>query len=139
MTKILVAVDGSPESDKALDYAAALAKTGGAELIVVNVAEDLCPAGVTEIDCNVVRELAMKGANTTVAAALERLKSRGASARTIIESGRPADVIDAIAQRERVDQIVVGSRGRHGARKLALGSVSGRVAEWAPVTVTIVR
>lgn len=139
MTKILVAVDGSPESDKALDYAADLAKANKAELVVVNVAEDFCPAGVTEIDCKVVRELAMKGAKATLAAALERVKPKGISTRGVIESGRPADVVDGIAQREKVDQVVVGSRGKHGARKLALGTVSGRIAEWSPVTVTIVR
>lgn len=139
MAKILVAIDGSPESDKALDYAASVTSAGKGELLVINVAEDFCPAGLTEIDCNVVRELALKGAKSVLSAALERLKAKGVTARSIIESGRPADVIDAVATREKVDQIVIGSRGKHGARKLALGTVSGRVAEWAPVTVTIVR
>lgn len=139
MKRILVAVDGSAESNKALDFAVSLAKGAHAELLVVNVAEDMCPIGLTEFDVRTVRDIAQKESDAVLAAALERAKAGGAKARGITESGSPAEVIDGIAKREQVDQVVVGSHGKHGARKLALGSVSSRIVEWAPCTVTVVK
>lgn len=140
MDKVLVAVDGSPASDKALQFALGLVQDQpGKELLIVNVAEDLCPLALSELDVDTIRELSRKEAEATLTMALTRAQAAGVSARGISEAGSPAEVIDAIAQREGITQIVVGSHGRHGARKLALGSVSGRVAEWAPCTVTIVK
>jgi nucleotide-binding universal stress UspA family protein len=137
----LVAVDGSAVSDKALDFAVGLVRSsaGALDLLIVNVAEDLCPLALSELDVDTIRDLSRKEADATLAAALDRARLAGVAARGLTETGSPADVIDAIAQREGVGQVVIGSHGRHGARKLALGSVSGRVAEWAPCTVTIVK
>ncbi len=139
MKRILVAVDGSAESDKALDFAVGLAKGAQAELLVVNVAEDMCPIGVTELDVKTVREISRKESDAILAAALERARAGGARVRGVSEPGSPAAVIEDIARREQVDQVVVGSHGKHGARKVALGSVSSRVVEWAPCTVTVVK
>ena len=139
MKRILVAVDGSAESNKALDFAVDLAKGAQGELLVVNVAEDMCPIGLTEFDINTVREIARKESDAILAAAVERAKAGGVKTRGITETGSPAEVIEAIAQREKVEHVVVGSHGKHGARKVALGSVSSRVVEWAPCTVTVVK
>ena len=62
--KIIVADDGSDFAQKAIDKAVELAKKEESEIICVNVMEDYCPIGLTEIDCNVVRELQTKEANT---------------------------------------------------------------------------
>ncbi|MEW5892034.1 MAG: universal stress protein [Pseudomonadota bacterium] len=139
MKRILVAVDGSAESNKALDYAANLAKSEQAELLVVNVTEDFCPVGLVELDIQTMLDIAKKESDAVLAAALSRAQAAGAQARGIIETGSPADVIDTIAKRENVDTVVVGSHGKHGARKVALGSVSSRVVEWSPCTVIVVK
>lgn len=116
-----------------------MARSTAAELLVVNVAEDLCPIGLTEFDVKTVQDIARKESDSALAAALARASQGGAQVRGVSESGSPADVIDAIAQREQVDQVVVGSHGKHGARKVALGRVSGRVVERVPCTVTVVK
>lgn len=139
MKRILVAVDGSAESNKALDFAMDMAKSTSSELIVVNAAEDLCPIGLTEFDVKTVLEISQKEADAVLAAAMARTKASGIQARGITKTGSPAEVIDSIAKQDQVDLVVVGSHGKHGARKVALGSVSSRVAEWAPCTVTIVK
>ena len=54
MQKIIVADDGSGFAQKAIDKAVELAKKEESEIICVNVMEDYCPIGLTEIDCNVV-------------------------------------------------------------------------------------
>jgi 3-phenylpropionate/trans-cinnamate dioxygenase ferredoxin reductase component len=58
---------------------------------------------------------------------------------TRVEEGDPADRIVETAEREDADLVVVGSRGLSGVRRWVLGSVSDRVAHYAPADVLIVR
>lgn len=139
MKKIAVTTDGSAESDKAIDRAIEAAKKDGAEVIVVNVAEDYCPMGLAEMDCDSIRELVMKESKGIMSAALEKLKAAGITARGIVEAGSPADTIVEIAKREEADEIIMASHGRHGVKKLVMGSVTARVVEWATCPVTVVK
>lgn len=137
--KILVATDGSPESDRALDKAAELAAAQGAELLVINVAEDFCPVGLVEIDCDTVAAILKKESEGILSAAMKRLEAQGVKAQGHIEHGSPAEAIVEVATREKVDAIIIAAHGKHGVKKLALGSVSARVVEWAPCMVTVVK
>lgn len=137
--KILVATDGSPESDRALDKAAELAAAQGAELLVINVAEDFCPEGEVEIDCDTVAAITRKASEDILSRAMKRLEGKGLETRGSIERGSPAKTIIDLAAREEVDSIVIAAHGKHGVKKLILGSISARVVEWAPCTVTIVK
>jgi len=139
MQKILVAYDGSPFAQKALDKAVELAGKGEAEIICVHVIEDFCPIGLTEIDCTVVRELQTKESNAITAHAEEELKKKGASARVITETGGPAEMIIEVARREAADLIIAASHGKHGARKFAFGSTTARLIERSPVPVLVMK
>lgn len=139
MKKIVVTTDGSAASDKAIDRAIEVVKKDGAEVIVVNVAEDYCPMGLAEMDCDTIRELVMKESKAIMSVALEKLKAAGITARGIIEIGSPADTIVEVVKREKADEIIMASHGRHGAKKLVMGSVTARVVEWAPCPVTVVK
>ena len=139
MKKIIVATDGSIDAGKALDRAMEMARKESLEVVVLNVAEDYCPIGLEEIDCGAIRDLVMKESRGILAAALEKMKAAGVTARGIIEAGSPADVIVEVAKREKADEIIAASHGRHGVKKLAMGSVTSRVVEWAPCPVTVVK
>lgn len=139
MQKIIVADDGSTFAQKAIDKSIELAKKEEIEIICVNVIEDFCPIGLTEIDCNVVRELQMKEANTIIAAAVEKFKKAGVNARVIIEIGSPAEMITEVAKREGADMIIAASHGKHGAKKFAFGSVTARLIEHSPVPVLVMK
>lgn len=139
MKRIVVATDGSQEADKALDRAIEAAKTGLAEIIVVNIAEEWCPIGLAEMDCETMSALVMKESEGIMKAALSRTAAAGVAARGIIEKGSPAEAIVEVAKREKADEIIAASHGKHGARKLAMGSVSARLVEWAPCPVTVVK
>jgi nucleotide-binding universal stress UspA family protein len=139
MKKILVTTDGSADSDKAIDMAIEVAKKDGAEIIVLNVAEDYCPIGLAEMDCDTIREIVMKESKGIMSAALEKFKAAGITARGIIERGRPADTIIEVIKREKVDEVIMASHGKHGAKKIVMGSVTARVVEWAPCPVTVVK
>jgi nucleotide-binding universal stress UspA family protein len=139
MKKVIVATDGSPDADKAINRAIETAKKEAVEIIVVNVAEEYCPIGLAEMDCGTIRDIVMKESKGIMFAALEKMKAAGITARGIIEEGSPAETIIEIAKKENADEILVASHGKHGAKKFATGSVAARITEWAPCPVTIVK
>lgn len=139
MKTIVVATDGSAAADKAVDAAAARAKQEAARLVIINVSEPFCPIGVSELDIGVFDSAMKKESAAILDAALGRAQAIGASATTVHEVGPPAEGIIAIARREGASEIFVASHGRHGFARAALGSVSSRVVEWAPCTVTVVK
>ncbi len=139
MGTILVATDGSAAADKAVDAASRRAQKEQARLVVVNISEPFCPIGQSELDVGVFEDAMKKESAAILDAALARARAAGAEARAVHEVGRPAEGIVGIARREGADEIFVASHGRHGLARAAMGSVSSRVVEWAPCTVTVVK
>ena len=139
MQKLIVAYDGSTFAQKAIDKAVELAKKEETEIICVNVIEDFCPIGLTEIDCTIVREMQTKESNAITANALEEFKKAGVNARVIIEIGSPAEMIIEVAKREGADMIIAASHGKHGAKKFAFGSATARLIEHSPVPVLVMK
>ena len=139
MQKIIVAYDGSTYAQKAIDKAVELAKKEETEIICVNVIEEYCPIGLTEIDCTIVREMQTKESNAITANALEEFKKAGVNARVIIETGSPAEMIIEVAKREGADMIIAASHGKHGAKKFAFGSATARLIEHSPVPVLVMK
>ena len=139
MQKIIVADDGSTFAQKAIDKAVEFAKKEESEIICVNVMEEYCPIGLTEIDCNVVRDLQIKESRVITANATEKFKKAGIDARMIVETGSPAEMIIEVAKREGVDMIIAASHGKHGAKKFAFGSVTARLIEHSPVPVLVMK
>jgi universal stress protein A len=63
----------------------------------------------------------------------------GVSARTIVGHGQAADEIVIIAEREKVDLIVIATHGSTGLRHFVFGSVAEKVVRLAPCAVLVVR
>ncbi len=139
MRKIVVATDGSDYSNKAIDRAIEMGKSNNIEIVVVNVAEDYCPIALAEVDCDTIRELVMKEAKGVMQAALDKFKSAGIEAKGVIEYGSPADTIAEIAKKEKADEIIVASHGKHGAKKFFMGSVTSRLIEMAACPIIVVK
>lgn len=139
MKKILVATDGSSESERAIDKAIELAKDKDVEVVVINVGEDFCPVGLVEVDCEAIKELVLKESKGIMTATSNRLRNAGIKVKEVIEFGSPAETIVEVADREKADEIIIASRGRHGIKKLLMGSVASRVLEWAKCPVIVVK
>ncbi len=137
--KILIAVDKSAYSEKALAKAVDMAKKEGAELIALAVAEQ--PVDMGEIAVSVSLSDHFKAvADEALEKAGELAKSKGVTLKPVLESGSsPADNIIELAKKEGVDLIVTGSRGRTGLEKFLLGSVASKVISHAPCSVLVVR
>jgi nucleotide-binding universal stress UspA family protein len=142
--KILVAVDGSAASNKGLAEALRLAKTERARLCilhVVNVYVVMASMGGVAPPRDLGPALRESGerilARAKALAAKQRLKPVVVLREVL--SGPAAESIVREAKKQRADLIVLGSHGRRGLRRLALGSDAEQVVRSAPVPVLVVR
>jgi nucleotide-binding universal stress UspA family protein len=133
--RILVATDSSEPSERAVEFAAGLAKDHGSEIIVLHAVPRVVsrfetsdleePGAARELVDEIVRDLKDRGLNARgeVVRVLE-----GHMARGIVESAASADV----------DVILMGTRGRSDFGGLFLGSVTHRVLHLAEKPVIVV-
>jgi nucleotide-binding universal stress UspA family protein len=137
---VLVGVDGSPNSKKALTWAAAEAADHGAELVVLNVWEHTVPppAGSLSVSERYVPELSQQTADELVRVINEVLGDNPpVLIQPRVKQGNPAKVL--IEESADADLLVVGTRGHGGFGGLVLGSVSQHVAAYAKCSVTVAR
>jgi len=138
--RILLAVDFSPDSDRAVALTAGLARRLGAHVDVVHALDlphdhfaSLASFGI---------ELEQK-IRTHVAEALDavgvELEKNGIPLTLITRPGRPSAVIAEVAQESGCQLIVMGSRGRSGLSHVLLGSVAERTLRLAPCAVLVTR
>ena len=139
--KILLAHDGSEYAEKALERAAGIVRMTNAQLTVVAVTPDLCfPTAELSMDeCDAMAKAFARDTEKVLKKVVDTLAAKGLTATTVIESGHVVDKILETAKSTGADLIVLGSRGRHGATKLFLGSISSKVAEHATCDVLIVK
>ncbi len=141
ISKILVGVDGSEESFHAVDYAVDAARKYNAEVIALNVILSY----TTIFGPAVPRYLSelKQEAQSYLDKVIERTKTIGNNRiqlRTeLIESASAVSGIVDFAEKEKVDLIIVGTRGRSGFTKLLLGSVASGVATYAHCPVMVVK
>jgi len=144
ISKVLVALDGSPEADMAFEYALALGKTFSAELILVNVLV-IPPAPTMGVgfEGHKIREMIEKGASDIAVAMLDKklkmAKAQSVETRSQVLRGSPVEQIVLVASKEKADLIVMGNRGLTGLKKILLGSVAWGVTQLATCPVLIVR
>lgn len=138
---ILVAHDGSEHSNKALHEAALLASKFGAHLAILAVVPDLC-LSTEEIgpgECEIISRTLDAETQAVMNKVIAGLTAQGLSARLIIRQGRTLDQILDTSEEVDADLVVVGSKGRHGAGRFLMGSVSSKVAEYSKRNVLIVK
>lgn len=134
--RIVVAVDGSDGSARALTWAAMLAETVGAELIAVHA------LGLLEADES-GQPVPVQGHRDEIRRRFESewcaaLDERDVRARRVLQDGPAVSVLLSVADREDADLIVLGSRGLGGFPEQLLGSTSTQVAQTSNRPVTII-
>lgn len=139
--KILLPVDGSEVSLKAVRFAIGLLQQGlSGSLVVANVQE---PATFYEMvvapDAEVLQKVSTAAGVDTLESAESLLMEAGVVYEREIASGDPAHTIVDIAERFACDMIVMGARGTSALRSALLGSVSNEVLHAAQVPVMIVK
>jgi nucleotide-binding universal stress UspA family protein len=141
MQRIIVATDGSPGANRAVDTAARLAKAVGDDLVIVTVGGYVSSTELrrlASIDGN-VSEALESASNQILKLAKKRALRIGVTARKLeCGWGDPAETIIDTVRREKADILVVGRRGRGQLSGLLLGSVSQKLASLAPCVVMVV-
>ncbi|HEY4912976.1 MAG TPA: universal stress protein [Candidatus Dormibacteraeota bacterium] len=137
--RIAVGVDGSDSSAAAIRWAIRLAKGMGSQVIAIYAVD--IPAYFPEPEelPFVLDQEWRDGMKSEFEEKWCRpLKVAGVRYRAVIEDGRAATVIAAVAQREKADVIVVGRRGRGGVAELLLGSTSHELVLHSRLPVLVV-
>jgi len=147
--KILVPHDGDPMSDKALMYAAELAKALGSEVTILYVMEEIVVPPtlllgndrimIAKARRSIAKELEQKW-NNFAQAKLRLLSSEKVEANSVVKIGDAGEQILEFAKENKIDLFVMGSRTLEGISKFvkALGSVTRKVSERAYCPVMIV-
>jgi nucleotide-binding universal stress UspA family protein len=135
--RIVVGVDGSPDSHDALRWAVAEARVRGATLHLIHAWQPAIVGGNSFLpvpaETDAMAELATRhlesalGAEDTTGLTVEAVEQCGPAAGVLLDAAADASLV------------VVGSRGRGGFAGLLLGSVSQQVARHAPCPVVVVR
>jgi nucleotide-binding universal stress UspA family protein len=134
--RVLVAVDGSPQSEKTIAVALDLAQRYGAVVIVVHVREYERYEG-SDVDLG-----PPVPAENLVAQTVTRFEDAGVDARGEIRrvsAGDTPQQIIEVAAATRADLIVLGSRGMTEWKSLLLGGVANKVVQHAACPVLLVR
>lgn len=137
--KVLVPIDGSDSSRKALEMAIVIATAADAELTVLEVIEEFGPLPG-------YYEAAPPGADRIKWISEQRfekihpmLEEENVKWNRRVEEGYAADRIVEIADEGKYDLIVIGSRGLTPFGRFLMGSVSDRVVHHAHCSVTVVK
>ena len=142
--RILVPIDGSATSERALQEAIKLA-AGNALLRLVYVLEEIYSLDAEAyafVDYPALQEAMHNTGERILAQGAKKVQQSGSKVETAlldVSGERVASVIDGEAQQWGADLIVIGTHGRSGLSRLLLGSVAEGVARGTSVPVLLVR
>ena len=143
ISTILVPIDFSPLSRKALQYAVPFARKHEARIILFHVVEPVyypetylatLPPEIEDVNIERARS-----ANKQLAALQKDDIGTDIPAQVLVETGRPWDEIVKVAKDEDVDLIVIATHGHSGLKHVFLGSTAERVVRHAPCPILVVR
>jgi nucleotide-binding universal stress UspA family protein len=143
--RILVAFDGSKDSQKAIGLACSLALKFGSELTVVQVFSSpsigySATSGMPIPDYKMLEDAKKAAAKEVLSKGLQLAKQEGVEAKgELIEAPSVVEALVEFAVNKKADLIVTGTRGMTGFKKLVLGSVSSGLVNHAHCPVLIAR
>jgi len=140
LEKILVPVDGSPHSRRALEIACSISEKFEGQIYVLHVVPMISsptPYGDVAAD---QPYLALEEAGEKILQDCKKFaKDLGCDVEILIARGDPAEQIINTAIESNVDLVVMGRRGIGGIKRLLLGSVSDKVVQHLDCPVLLVK
>lgn len=145
--KILIPVDGSKHSRKAIEFAAGIAQKDDSALYLIHVVQNKeIPPEILRyidderIDGSLGKISAKLIAEGILKAAQELVKDKGLKIeKAMVFRGDPAEEIVKFARNNKIDVIIIGSRGLGRIKGMLLGSVSSKVCHLAECTCVTVK
>ncbi|QUC64578.1 universal stress protein [Nitrosopumilus sp. K4] len=134
---ILVPLDGSKFSEKALLHACEMAKNYQSRLILLYVVEKSLPINL--LDRKEYLDILRKFGKKVLINAKNTTTKRGVDSKIVMKEGNITDEIVKLAKKEQCNLIVVGSKGLGATARFFLGSVSNKLANNSPCSILIVK
>ncbi len=134
---ILVPLDGSKYSDKALLHACDISKNYRARLIILYVVEKSIPINL--LDRKDYLEILRKFGNKVLVKAKETAIRRGVDSKIVMKEGNVTNEIIKLAKKEQCNLIIVGNKGLGATARFFLGSTSNKLANNSPCSILIVK
>jgi len=144
LRRIVVGVDGSKHAWAGVEYLLRMPLPEMARITIVSVVPPLpietSPVQITLAEfLEQLRVPLLKKAQAVAKEAVTRIQKAGFEAKTVVVHGHPSHEIVKVAEAERADLVVVGSRGLTGTTRFLMGSVSDGVIKYAPCAVLVFR
>lgn len=144
--RILIATDGSPLSDKAVESGLSLATLSGASVVALKVVPRYPRSyfeGGAPVDATDVKRIEAQW-TAAAQALLEQIKSRGTAEgvnvkAVVAKSDLVAESVISAAKKHKCDLIVMASHGRKGLKRLLLGSETQHVLTHSHIPVLVLR
>ena len=140
LKKLLVPIDFSDCSKKALQYAIPLAREYGSEILLLHVvpinyaSSEFTSAGYTSIESG-MREVGEEKLSQLISSELRET----VTIESAVHIGMPAPEIIETARKLPADLIIISTHGHTGLKHVLLGSVAEHVVRQAPCPVLVVR
>jgi len=141
LKKILCAIDLSEQSESVAEYAVMLARLADASIVAVYAAPTLTQDTGFHVPPNTIDNFVgeiVSGAEKSMSEFVAQ-HFAGVDARGVVVVGYAAEEILAVAEKEQVDLIVMGTRGRKGIDLILFGSVAEKVVKNAACPVVTIR
>ncbi|MBW6517896.1 MAG: universal stress protein [ANME-2 cluster archaeon] len=151
--KIIIPLDGSKKSERALKYGISLATSCKAEIVIVSMApkgkksEGPIRARLDEISPELVKQLKDMPASILMETyheiMLSTIRKRDISARSIMKEGDTSKksvllMLLELVKEEKADLIIIASRRQSGFQKLTEGSLTEDLVKISPIPVLVV-
>jgi nucleotide-binding universal stress UspA family protein len=136
---ILVPVDGSENSDRAVRFALEMLKGGGGKLHLLNVQAPVGGGVSTFVRKADIDSYHRDEGEKALASALKIAADAGMPAEKHISVGRPGELVAEFAARVEAAMVVMGTRGHTGIAGVLLGSVAQDVIARSKVPVCLVK
>ncbi|EPA06251.1 universal stress protein [Candidatus Nitrosarchaeum limnium] len=139
MKKILVPIDGSPNSVRGLEKAIEFAKNDNSSITLLHIAT-LPPVHVIGHSKDKVKKSLAKNAQKFIKDAEDRCINQSIHFTTkLVYGSDPPYDIEQFAKKYKHDLIVIGAKGKSTLKRLFLGSVSSYLVETTKTPVTVIK
>jgi nucleotide-binding universal stress UspA family protein len=139
VSKVAIGVDGSPTAAKAVELAAEVARRFDAEVVLLSALDDATATSadraVDTVELDWVSNPSAR-VKQILATTESQLRRDGLRCSTLVDEGKPAEVLVRLAEECGADLLVVGNKGM---QRRVLGSVPNTVTHNAPCSVLVVK